>query len=84
MGKFWNGRNLAQRKCAKLCFGILRSEAIFLGVILSTLGMRIPIVPVHFALQGPSIQETTATIQKPYSHRKPHILQEPSFPLFFL
>ena len=55
-------RNLAQQNCTKLCRGILRSQAIFLGFIfVCTLpfldfffGKKIQkIVPTHFALQGP-------------------------------
>ena len=56
-GGAWNRRNLerqnlAQQKCAKLCHGILRSVAIFLGVSVGALGMHVPLVPAQFAPQG--------------------------------
>ena len=85
----WNRRNLerqnlAQQNCANLCHGILRSKAIFLVVIVGTLGMHIPLMPAQFAPQGwfgrlQACQEITATtIQKllgnnsnqPKAHRK--------------
>ena len=48
--------DLPQQKCAKLCHGIGRSEAIFPGVSFSALGMHISIVPN-------SLQEIRAIIQ---------------------
>ena len=41
---------VAQQKCAKLCHGILKSAAIFLGVSVSALGMHIPLVHAQVAL----------------------------------
>ena len=52
-GTIWNRHNLAQQECAKLCRGIFRSVAIFLGVIIGALGIHIPLVPAQTALQGP-------------------------------
>ena len=45
-------QNLAQQKCTKVCRGIWRTEATFLGVIFTPLGMR-------------SLQEVMAITQKP-------------------
>ena len=38
-------QNVAQQKCATLCVSIRRSEAMFLGVIVSALGTHSPVVP---------------------------------------
>ena len=42
-----------RRKCTRFCRGILRTKAIFPGVIFSALGMHPPLVPVQFTPQGP-------------------------------
>ena len=55
-------QNLAQRKCAKLCRGILRTEAICLGVIFSALGIHDPNVTGTQA--SGSLWEITASIHK--------------------
>ena len=44
-GKIWHNQGVPSH-------GILRSEAIFLGSIVSALGMRIPFVPAQYAQQG--------------------------------
>ena len=81
-GKLRNRRNLerqhlARQKCAKLCHRIWSSEAIFLGVIFSALGMHTSVVPnnkhpdASKKYEQPSkqpsrsLQETTATTQRP-------------------
>ena len=51
-GEIFDSKILAQQKCAKSCRSILRSVAIFQGVIFSALEVHIPLVPAHFALQG--------------------------------
>ena len=53
-GGGWNRRNferqnLAQQRGATLCRGIFWSKAISLGVIVSALGMHIPLVPAQLA-----------------------------------
>ena len=52
-GGGWNRRNLERQnlaqKCARLCCGVLGSAC--LGVIVSALGMHIPLLPAQFAVQ---------------------------------
>ena len=51
--KIWYNKNVPNsvpQKCTKFCYGIFRTEAIFLGVMFSARGFHIP---AQFALQAP-------------------------------
>ena len=54
-------QNLAQQKCTKFCHGVLRTGAIFLGVIFSTLGMQITFVTHNVLYRHPLVGQLGAT-----------------------